>query len=207
MPRSFTEEETTRLRERLLTEGRRLFERFGLSRTTVEDLARVAGISKGSFYRFFPSKEQLFMEILEQEEASQKTAVLRLAHDQPSARRALYAVLEHMFAYARSDSLIVRLRQSGDFALLARVVGNEHLARHFDEDERMIDDLFDILRSKGADCNVDTRVFAGLLRGIAMITMHEEEVGIPVIDSALSLLLSYVADGLLGTTEAGSENE
>ena len=38
----------------------------GMRKTTVEELALDAGISKGAFYKFYPSKEHLFLDVLEQ---------------------------------------------------------------------------------------------------------------------------------------------
>ena len=52
------------IRERLLAAGREFFSRYGLRKTTVEELARKAGIAKGTFYLFFPSKEALYREVL-----------------------------------------------------------------------------------------------------------------------------------------------
>ena len=59
MPRPFTTAETEAIHPLLLDAGAASFARAGIRRTTVEDLARAAGISKGAFYRFFESKEAL----------------------------------------------------------------------------------------------------------------------------------------------------
>lgn len=68
MPRAHTDEEQARIRKRLLESGRARFERQGLARTTISELALDAKIGKGGFYKYFPSKEELFMEILRHEE-------------------------------------------------------------------------------------------------------------------------------------------
>ncbi len=67
MPRAFKEEERERIRARLLEAGRSCFLRYGLKKTTIEDLTGPAGIAKASFYLFFDSKEALFVEIFMQE--------------------------------------------------------------------------------------------------------------------------------------------
>jgi AcrR family transcriptional regulator len=48
--------------------GKKHFQRYGLRKTNVEELARAAGIAKGTFYHFFASKEDLCMEIFDREE-------------------------------------------------------------------------------------------------------------------------------------------
>lgn len=62
MPRAFTETEKARIRGRLIESGRECFARYGLAKTSIEDLVRSAGIAKASFYLFFDSKEELYAE-------------------------------------------------------------------------------------------------------------------------------------------------
>lgn len=64
MPRAFTDRERERIHDKLLDAGRSCFTRYGLKKTTIEDLVKLAGIAKSSFYLFFESKEVLYMEIL-----------------------------------------------------------------------------------------------------------------------------------------------
>ena len=67
MPRAFKEEEKDRIRAKLLEAGRSCFLRYGLKKTTIEDVVGPAGIAKSSFYLFFASKEALFVNIFMQE--------------------------------------------------------------------------------------------------------------------------------------------
>jgi len=64
MPRAFKEEEKEKIRVKLLEAGRSCFLRYGLKKTTIEDVVRPAGIAKSSFYLFFESKEALFVEAM-----------------------------------------------------------------------------------------------------------------------------------------------
>jgi len=63
MPRAFTEVEKEKIRERLFAAGRSCFTRYGLKKTTIDDLVRPAGIAKSSYYLFFDSKEALYVEL------------------------------------------------------------------------------------------------------------------------------------------------
>lgn len=67
MPRAFTDEEQSRIRASLIDAGRTCFVRYGMRKTTIDDLVRHARIAKGSFYRFFKNKEALFLELYLQE--------------------------------------------------------------------------------------------------------------------------------------------
>ncbi len=63
MPR-FSEKEKEIIKNKLFEEGERLFTAYGIKKVSIDELVQAAGIAKGSFYSFFPSKEHLFMEIM-----------------------------------------------------------------------------------------------------------------------------------------------
>jgi AcrR family transcriptional regulator len=52
-------------RSRLLAAGKRVFERDGFLRARITDIAAEAGVSHGSFYHYFETKEAIFREIAE----------------------------------------------------------------------------------------------------------------------------------------------
>jgi len=51
-------------RERLLKSAASLFARWGFDKTSVDDIAREAGISKGAVYLEFPNKDALFKAVM-----------------------------------------------------------------------------------------------------------------------------------------------
>lgn len=63
MARHFTEEEKDLIRKRLIEAGLELFEKYGVDKTNISDITEKVGIAKGSFYSFFNSKGDLFMEV------------------------------------------------------------------------------------------------------------------------------------------------
>ncbi|WP_157727640.1 TetR/AcrR family transcriptional regulator [Stappia sp. ES.058] len=63
MAAPFSDQDKAAIHTNLLEAGLEHFTRHGIGRARVEDICRDAGISKGSFYAFFLSKEDLFMAI------------------------------------------------------------------------------------------------------------------------------------------------
>lgn len=55
--------QTASTSERILEAARLCFSQFGFNKTAMEDIAREAGVSRGSVYRHFPDKESLFQAV------------------------------------------------------------------------------------------------------------------------------------------------
>ncbi len=64
MPKGFTEQEKINITEKLITECKLSWQKYGYKKTSVDDLCKSVGISKGAFYLFFDTKELLFMETI-----------------------------------------------------------------------------------------------------------------------------------------------
>lgn len=43
-----------------------MYDRYGMRKTSIDELVQRVGISKGSFYAFFLSKEMLFYEVIKE---------------------------------------------------------------------------------------------------------------------------------------------
>jgi AcrR family transcriptional regulator len=51
-------------RERLVDAAERCIDRFGLSKTTLEDVAAEASVSRATIYRYFSNRDELMLEVL-----------------------------------------------------------------------------------------------------------------------------------------------
>ena len=64
MARSFSEREKENIRKSLIDICKQNWTQYGYKKTSVDEICKQAGISKGAFYLFFESKEALFCEVL-----------------------------------------------------------------------------------------------------------------------------------------------
>ena len=83
MPRGFTESEKEKIREKLIGACQKRWSRYGYKKTSVEELCRKAGISKGAFYLFFESKEALFCEALCRMQEEIRDGASRIIDERP----------------------------------------------------------------------------------------------------------------------------
>ncbi len=201
MPRAFSADERTRVRARLLDAGTTLFARLGLPKTTVADLAREAGISKGGFYLFFESKEHLFLAILQDFEVRLRTAVFGTIaggeNPQAALRRALLAALQAWRAHP-----LLHTFDAGAMATLARRLPPDVLARHQQDDHVFIAELLERLRGGGARIRVDTILATGLIRGLFFLSLHETDFASEDYAAVLETYVDLVVRRLLEPSSA-----
>ena len=63
-------------KDKIISAATSLFSRFGLEKTTMEDIAKAAKKGKSSLYYYFKSKEEVFAEVIKKEIAGLKTAII-----------------------------------------------------------------------------------------------------------------------------------
>jgi len=106
MPKAFREADRRRIRRRLVDAGRSALLQSETCPATVEGLAREAGISKASLYRFFSSKEQLHQAVLKNETPASVKRLIEASFGKTSdTREALLLLMRAMQNEVMTDSL------------------------------------------------------------------------------------------------------
>jgi AcrR family transcriptional regulator len=192
VPRAFTPSEQVTVRSRLLQAGRDAIGRGGFRKTAVEDLTRAVGISKGAFYRFFETKEALWIALLQESEAAARSELEQVLAD--PAPGLLRRVLDRMFRGVWDDPLLLALADPEDLAWLTRSVPPDVLAAARRDDDRFFEELARALVARGAlRDDVDPSVFAGLPAVALALAQARETVGTDRADAVVALVI----DGLV----------
>jgi AcrR family transcriptional regulator len=101
----------TDTRSAILRAATKVFEAHGYAVATVDEVAREAGVSKGSVYNYFRSKQDLFMEVFAAALAPGEAAMRTLLDEDLPAAEKLQRYLEHWFdhinEYKRIGALIL----------------------------------------------------------------------------------------------------
>ncbi len=85
-------------RDRILGAAADLIHDRGYAAVSVSDICNAAGLKKGSFYHFFPSKLELALETIDQFAAGQRAAVQEMMRGQGSSRDKLSGMFSAAFA-------------------------------------------------------------------------------------------------------------
>ena len=202
MPKAFTEQEKELIRTRLLEQGYKQFSAYGLRKTTIEELAEAAGISKGAFYLFYASKEALFMEVVEQVEHRFRQELEALVDlPGPSPRARLFALLHYAFRRVKSIPLL-QLLTSSDYDLLIRRVPPETFQEHVASDRAFINELITRCQNAGIPIRVQPEKMISLLYPLVLTILHEDEYsGTFPLSGSVDVFLEVVAAIWLGEIE------
>jgi AcrR family transcriptional regulator len=140
----------------------RLFREQGYDATTVEQIAEAAEISHTTFFRYFPTKEDV---VLQDDMELLWIDALRAQPPGLPPVEALRASLHDAFAGLSADDL-AKIRETADFALSVPTVR----ARMFDELARTIQVMAAAIaeRAGRSPDDFETRTLAGAALGVAL---------------------------------------
>ncbi len=180
MARAFSGGERDRIDGKLREEAARRFGSGGCRKTTVDELAQAAGISKGAFYLFYPSKEALFYRVLMDYHARVRTTLIERID-------AAAAGPEGLRPSDIADALVLAFREvessflpaslaDGELEYLSSRLDEAVLASHQADDGDMVSAVFTRLPGLG---ETDMAFWGAMLRGIFTLTLHRREIGEP----------------------------
>jgi len=182
----------------LVEKGKELFARYGLRKTSILDLTKAVGIAQGSYYNFFQSKEELYFEIMEQEEQFMKSKLLSTHKLQENlTRQALEAFLTDAFEMIDDSSFIKKLMNGEDYELLVRKLPEERIAKHIETDSDILTPMINMWQKQGVVIDRSSEVIGGLLRAVFTLSLHKKEIGEDMFEDVLKLLIELIAKGIV----------
>ena len=202
--RGFSDDERERIREELIATGREMFLTFGPDKTNVSDITEPVGIAKSTFYRFFDSKADLYVEIFIKERDEFLDRVLTELAEEDDARRGTRRLFELYVAWIEKSPLLRRYVDS-DYKSYLSDIPDEQIERHQQEAIGQIVPVVERWRESGQLRDVDTEHFLGVMGAVALITLHREDFddyGEGIYEEIRDLLVDCVAVGLTTSESA-----
>jgi len=201
MPKAFTEHEKDLISKRLIEQGYKLFSVYGLKKTSIEELAQAAGISKGAFYLFYESKEALFMDVAELAEQHFRQEILATVDlPGPSPRARLYAILKKAFSLLKTIPILQFLTGS-DYDLIFRRTPPEKFQEHLANDRVFFDELIAHCQNAGISIQAQPEDIITLLYPLVLSILHEDDYGALRLGGGIDVFLELVAAFCLGEVE------
>lgn len=196
MPRGFTEKEKEQIKKRLLASGRRLFAKYGLKKTGIRDLVSLVGISQGSFYSFFSSKEELFFAIIEEEEKRIKEDLHPLL-EEPLTSKSMEMLLRKAFTIIKENPLLKTFFVDDTFLHLSQRIPDQKIEEHIQQDTKLLLPFIMRWQEEGRIKKIDPSIISSLFRAFFLLSLHQKEIGYEVYEDTIELLIDCLVKGLI----------
>ncbi len=191
MATAFTAEEKEVIRKKLHKVAKECLQRYGVKKTTVDQMAAMTDISKGSFYNFYSSKEMLFFAVLEEYQIDVMDRLTEQLDMEAKIDTNRLVQLLYDFYQDFRYSFMYTIFKNHEMELLVRKLPREVIANHHLIDDRMVKKIVSRINIRE---NVSLEIVSALFRTIAMTILHIKEIGEKQFDTTLKLVIQGVVE-------------
>ena len=191
MATAFTDEEKGVIRKKLHKVAKECLQRYGVRKTTVDQMVAMADISKGYFYNFYSSKEMLFFTVLEEYQIDTMNRLTEQLAQASQMGTEQFARLLYDFYQDFRYSFVYTIFKNHEMELLIRKLPKEVIINHRLIDDRMAEKVVSRINIKET---ISVEIVSALFRTIAMSILHIEEIGEKQFDTILKLLIQGIVE-------------
>lgn len=174
--RGFSDEERAAVREALVDAGERYFRTVGPQKTTVADLTDEAGIAKGTFYHFFDSKADLFLEVFVRLRDDLVDAVHDEVDDVEDGREGIERLFRTYVDWLEDHPVIQKLAADVDSGRFRRSLPADELARAEREGVERLVPLVETWQANGTlRDDLSPTAIVGLIEPVALLAVTNDE--------------------------------
>lgn len=184
--------------------GKALFTQKGYKDTNVAEIMNMAGYATGSFYRYFPSKDHLFMELFNQENVTLKHRIIQAVDMQAEPMAVMETMMMQNLAGMKENPILSEWYNHDIFAKIERnfresnaidhveffFQGFADVIRHWQKEGRMRNDMHP---------DMILAIFSALIN----IDLHKEEIGMQYFPEIMEHLGLFIMQGLAPDAAGG----
>lgn len=185
MPAIFSKQQKEKLREQFLITGFELLKQFGYRKMTIDAITKKCAIAKGTFYRFFKSKEDFIYELMIYERNKEKQALLNSLDEQGHLSQSAFK--SYVKSMLHNSVNVFSYMTQEEITLLQSSWPEEYLL-NVENDETTSNWLLSFIPDKSPD--IDWRFFANYMKSIALVEVYKSLLNPETADAFLDQLIS-----------------
>jgi AcrR family transcriptional regulator len=195
MPKGFTDEQKKYLRKKLIDAGKEIFGRYGFKKASIDQAVHMAGISKGTFYLFFESKELFFMEVLESIEKEIRDGMVKMMEEkQLSPAERLKAFMRGFLKIMEKNPVMSKI-QYQDLDTFMLNLPEEKMKNHMDRDmEFLLDFILNIHTASGRLRSIKRKALNGFFTFFIYIFQHKDDIGYEEYKAGTELMIDMASE-------------
>lgn len=194
MGAAFSTEEKKEIQTQLIAVAKEMVCTYGMKKTSVDEIVQRVGISKGMFYKLYPSKEMLFFEMLETFHSDIYGSLEEMLKNNKhlSEKERLYNTF--YFALSHLENMQLLNFMENELQLLLRKIPDEILETHYHSDEVHIKRLIEVSDIK---INISMELLNALVRTFLIIISEKKKIG-KNYDEVKEIIIDSFCDKILG---------
>lgn len=193
MPRHFSKEEREQIRERLIEAGLEMFEKFGPDKTNIEDITAMAGIVKGSFYKFFNSKGDLFMEIYSTErQKAQKMAEETFAGSKEDIDVLLKQYMHFLYEMRKNRPILDIAYEADAVRLINDKTVRDRLLSYNREINRQMTEMIRGWFDQRGQFDLDARLAVSMIWSVDYLQFYRQTIGPDIYEQTVEKLTDAI---------------
>ena len=182
--------------------GKELFERKGYKDTSVAEIMQAAGYATGSFYRFYPSKDHLFMDIYNQENVALKHNIIDTIdiHGEPMA--VMQEMMEKNLVGMKQNPILREWYNRDSFDKIERSFRETGAMENVDF---LYDSFIEVVRTWQREgrmrSDIGAEMIMAIFTALINIDQHKEEIGMQYFPELMEHMGEFIMRGLTPAPE------
>ena len=196
MPKGFSEREKELIKIKLFEKGSELFAKYGLKKTSIDEIVKAVGISKGAFYKFYNTKEELFINIIRQVEKDYRATLDEELSKLSPSELSLEYILNRSMELIEDNPLILTLVKPDEFNYIYRKMPEEAFKENMEIDHNYTESLINKLKEKGVKLSCDNSQLMALSMSVLALLIYKDLIGQENYKYAMSTIIKALSEHL-----------
>lgn len=183
-------------KEVILRVSRELFLKNGFKDVNVSDITKAAGVGVGTFYNYYPSKEELFLEIFVEENQKAKEAIIEVLDVNEKPKILMRSFIAHN-KNIMNNNRILKEWYNSSISSVIRVYYQEKA-----ETSLFIRDIFTQFLKKWKEektirTDIDYEIILSIFDSVVYLENHQDDIGISNFEKMIETLADFFICGLV----------
>jgi AcrR family transcriptional regulator len=185
-------------KEVILNTGRALFYSKGIKGTNVHEIAKRAGFGVGTFYNYYSSKEELFLEVYINESEDLKKYIAESINLNDDPVILVTKLVTQTIGAINSNLILKEWRNKDLFSSLEKILYDQNGMKSIDE--FMHNGKAELIRKWKAEgkirADLDDHMIIAIFDSIPYVDIHKSEIGIQYFPQLLYYITELIMKGL-----------
>ncbi|HLO10833.1 MAG TPA: TetR/AcrR family transcriptional regulator, partial [Pseudoneobacillus sp.] len=179
---------------------------LGLKKTSIDDIVQACDIGKGSFYKFYTSKEELFFEIMKKEESNYQLVAESVVNSDKEGPELMTMLIKELLSFYQLNVFLQLFFERKELPLLLKKVPLEEVLLYSDEQRLKFVRLIEVLMNEKRIGDMRPEIVEAIVRSILILSVHKQEIGKEVYPEVMEYMIQFVGSGL-GMVGRYNEND